>query len=73
MPPKDEVSAFVRILAPYALHIAEELWEKLQSGKFDVCRITNGMKGFLVANRKYSGQSVYREKTSGCDTVPSRC
>jgi leucyl-tRNA synthetase len=29
MPPKDEVSAFVRILAPYAPHIAEELWEKV--------------------------------------------
>jgi len=29
MPTKEEVSAFVRILAPYAPHIAEELWEKL--------------------------------------------
>ena len=29
MPTKDEVSAFVRILAPYAPHIAEELWEKI--------------------------------------------
>ena len=29
MPLKDEVSAFVRILAPYAPHIAEELWGKL--------------------------------------------
>ncbi len=29
MPLQEEVSAFVRILAPYAPHIAEELWEKL--------------------------------------------
>ena len=29
MPPKDEVEMFVKILSPYAPHLAEELWEKL--------------------------------------------
>ena len=29
MPPKEEVETFVKILSPYAPHIAEELWEKL--------------------------------------------